>query len=543
MKTTKAIKTLVSLALCGVFACGMAACGGRTDDNGVSRAGATEITFWGYGEEDEIAIFRNLVNTFNKAHEGEIYVDYVTKPGTSYYESVEQVLAGNRCPDVVYVGDDVCKSWAINNYIVPLDNYVKNSTVIDLSDMWESGIMRYRYDVETGLSNADSPLWALPKDIGPTVLYYNVGFFEQLGVSIVSVDKEDVTEEYVTAYNTEHGTHFTVDQMKRGFWREGIDNTSSWSVPSAGEEMLFNNRIAMTWEESENLFKIFTQSYNSKSPSKYGYFTEWWFSYGWSVNGDCIKYDNTANKWTFSLGDTTKYYCKDGAFSTDASSGGTEVPTMLEAFTKFVQLSQPKTTDIDGKGTMGLAITPSPNTLNTVGKESYFTTGQVATMVDGRWTVPVYRKVKGLNFDCAPLPVAKGGVEAGHSGSVGFVIAKRSRHQDEAFKFIEYMSGPEGQAKQAESGFNIPNQKSVSQTEVFLQSDKMPKNSIIFTRAAAFERAGDWNYLSDKLWIDQWADYLNDEVRNGRNNLTDFFNVVTNRTNKVLEGYKYSNFK
>lgn len=537
-------KKSISLAalLSAAIVLGATACG-TNKPGGVDPSGATTITFWGYGEEDEIAIFRNLVDTFNAAHKGEIFVNYVTKPGTSYYESVEQVLSGNRTPDVVYVGDDICKSWADNDYIIPLDDYVKNSSVIDLSDMWESGIKRYRYDTKTGLSGDSAPLWALPKDIGPTVLYYNVGYFEKMGINIVSVDKQDVTDEYAAAYNAENGTHFTADQMKRGFYRNGIDDVSSWSVPSQGEEMLFNNRIPMTWAESENLFKIFTQSYNSQSPSKYGYFTEWWFNYGWSVNGDCIKYDESAGKWTFSLGDTTTYYNNNGTFSTSETDGGVQVPTMLEAFTKFVQLSQPTNADIDGKGTMGLAITPSPNTLNTFGKESYFTTGQVATMVDGRWTVPVYRKTRGLNFDCAPLPVAPGGVEAGHSGSVGFVIAKRSRFKDEAFKFIEYMSGPEGQAKQAESGFNIPNQKSVSQTEVFLQSDKMPHNAIVFVRAAEYQRAGDWNYLSDKLWIDQWADYLNDEVRNGKNNLTDFFNEVTDRTNKVLEKYRYADFK
>lgn len=541
MKGEIVMKRVVLLFLCAVLCLGMFACG---EPSNTPTGDAVEITFWGYGEEDEIAIFRDLVNTFNANHKGEIFVDYQTKPGTSYYESVKQVLSGNRCPDVVYMGDDVAKEWAINDLIIPLDEYVANSDIIKLDEMWESGISRYRYDVESGLSTASAPLWGLPKDIGPTVLYYNVNFFQSAGIHIVSVDEADVTKEYVDRYNAENGTHFTVENMKRGFWRPNIDDTSAWSKPVAGEEMLFNNRIAMTWEESENLFKIFTKTYNSASPSTYGYFTEWWFSYGWSVNGDCIKYDEQNEKWVFSLGDETQYYClPDGSFTTDANAGGTPVPTMLEAFTKFVQLSQPTTTDIDGKGTMGLAITPSPNTLNTVGKENYFTSGQVATMVDGRWTVPVYRKTPGLNFDCAPLPVSEGGIEAGHCGSVAFVIAKNSRHKDEAFRFIEYMSGPEGQAKQAESGFNIPNQKDISMTDVFLQPDKMPKNSIIFVRAAEYQRAGDWNYLADGLWIDQWADYLNDEVRNGKNNLTDFFNVVTDRTNRTLLKYSYNYIK
>ena len=524
---------LVVLSVVSVFT--LIACNGGGQQQEQQKDGATTITFWGYGEATEIQIFRELVNQFNEDHKGEIYVDYVTKPGNNYYEAVEQIIAGNRCPDVVYVGDDVCKSWATNGYIVALDDYVSNSEIIDLDNMWESGIQRYRYDVDKGLSTPDAPLWALPKDIGPTVLYYNIDYFQNAGIHIISKDKEEVTQEFVDSFNATNGTHFTVENMQRGFYRDGIDDLTKWSVPKAGEEMVFNNRIAMTWEESENLFKIFTQSYNSASPSKYGYFTEWWFSYGWSVGGDCIKYDETAGHWRFSLGDTTQYYNNNGVLTTDASSGGVAVPTMLEAFTKFVQLSQPKTNDIDGKGTMGLAITPSPNTLNTVGKEQYFTSGQVATMVDGRWAVPVYRQASSLKFDCAPLPKAENGIEAGHCGSVGFVIPTNSKHHDEAFTFIEFMSGPEGQAKQAESGFNIPNQKDIAMTDVFLQPGQMPANSIIFVRAAEYQRAGDWNYLVDRLWIDEWADYLNDEVRNGKNNLTDFFNVVTDRTNKTLK--------
>jgi len=545
------MKKLLAILLCALMGTTMLACfGGGGGPNGPTGDAVT-VTFRGYGEEDEIAIFRNLVNKFNAEHEGEIWVDYDTTPGGSYYESMAQILSGNKTPDVVYMGDDVAKEWAINDYITPLDEYVASSEIIKLDEMWDSGIQRYRYDVETGRSDPDSTLWALPKDIGPTVLYYNVTQFEAVGIDIVSVDKEDVTAEFVDAYNTEHGTSYTVENMKRGFWRPNIDDYAylyydQWvqtAKPTKTTPMLFNNRIPMTWAESEDLFKILTKSYNDAAPSTYGYFTEWWFNYGWSVGGDCIKYDESKGQYVFSLGDTTKVYNNNGVLTTEQVAGATELPTMLEAFTKFVQLSQPVTRDIDGKGTKGLAITPSPNTLNQYGKEQYFTNGLVATMVDGRWAVPVYRKTRGLNFDCAPLPVAPGGIEAGHCGSVGFVIPKRSRRKAEAFKFIEFMAGPEGQAEQAKSGFNIPNQKALSTQELFLQPDKMPKNSIVFVRAAEVQRAGDWNYLADGLWIDQWADYLNDEVRNGKNNLTDFWNEVTDRTNLILKGYRYTNFK
>ena len=140
--------------LLSIFSIGLLSlCSCRGGNN--NQHGGETVTFWGYGEPTEIKIFRDLVDTFNAAHEGEIYVEYVTKPGSSYYGTVQQVIAGNRCPDVVYVGDDICKSWADNDYIIPLDDYVKNSEIIKLDEIWESGIERYRFNPQNRKSGGN----------------------------------------------------------------------------------------------------------------------------------------------------------------------------------------------------------------------------------------------------------------------------------------------------------------------------------------------------------------------------------------------------
>ncbi len=287
----------------------------------------------------------------------------------------------------------------------------------------------------------------------------------------------------------------------------------------------------MTWEETVELSKLLTKSYNAKSPSDYGYFTEWWFNYGWSVGGDCIQWikDESAagGHWEFSLGDSEHRIGTDGK----------PMPSMLDAFTEFVRLSMPKNIDVDGNGHYGYAIAPSPNTVNSFGKQAYFTSGKVSMMVDGRWAVLNYRKNMKYDWDCAPLPKASNGTEAGHSGSIGFGIWSKSKIKDKAFKLIEYLAGPEGQTAQAETGYCIPNQMSISKTEVFLQSDKKPSNSEVFVKAAAYEEAGDWTYLPDSLWIDQWSTVLNNEVRNGKKTLTQFFSEVTDRTDSYLLRY------
>ena len=86
----------------------------------------------------------------------------------------------------------------------------------------------------------------------------------------------------------------------------------------------------------------------------------------------------------------------------------------------------------------------------------------------------------------------------------------------------EYIGGKTGQTKQAESGFAIPSQKDIAKSEVFLQSSQSPQNSIIFVRAAEIQTPGDWWYLRDKAWIDDWAGVLNGDVRNGKKTLSAF---------------------
>ena len=62
----------------------------------------------------------------------------------------------------------------------------------------------------------------------------------------------------------------------------------------------------MNWEEQRYLFKCFTKDYNTASPTKYGYVSEYWFNYGWSVGGDVVQYNG--EKYDFTLTDTSKNY-------------------------------------------------------------------------------------------------------------------------------------------------------------------------------------------------------------------------------------------
>lgn len=89
------------------------------------------------------------------------------------------------------------------------------------------------------------------------------------------------------------GTYANVQPHGYAEYKESPFDGAVSSTNLAGETVykVFNNRIPMNWEEFRYLSKCFTKTYRTDSPTTYGAATHHWFSFGWSVGGDCIGYD------------------------------------------------------------------------------------------------------------------------------------------------------------------------------------------------------------------------------------------------------------
>ena len=583
-----------------------AACGKKPDksdveldDEGNVRPSDTvsNVEFWINGDEYELEVFQDLVDRFNKQNP-QIKVKLVQKPSDGYETAVQQALSGQKL-DVFYVGDSGYKSYAEQGLLYDITSLVENSSSYDLSKMWSNVITRYKYDVNSKLSGtASGRYYGVPKDIGPTVIYYNETEFEKAGVKIISVAKEDLD-----AYNNGAADDRGNTKAAMGLSDVTVKEYGYFVVDG---QKYFNNQIPMSWDETVELATILQNSMTN--PNAYGYFTEWWFNYGWTVGGDCIQYipstdpahgggwydftladgtpnfivaddagSVTVNGNTYKAGEILSYADKLGLTSTSAAGAEynkeitsevlslenegklNRLPSQREAFTEFVRLAAKTSTvvdTVDGVNLMGYGITPTPSSIGTdAGKTQAFAQGEIAMLVDGRWDVTYFRDPdSGINFtwDVCPLPmyreydadgfgaernVTVHGIEAGHSGSVGLCINLNSQVPLAAWKFIEFVASEEGQSAQAQKGFAIPLQKELANSEVFLQSDKMPRNSKIFIKAAEIQGAGDWWYLADNAWIDDWAGVLNGDVRNGVKSMTEFFNSNEFKStyNKLLE--------
>ncbi|MBQ8802761.1 MAG: extracellular solute-binding protein [Tyzzerella sp.] len=552
-------KSLMALGLALLL--GLTACGGSTGSTGKPKNDTVTLQFWGWGDDVEASVFQEITDQFNETvgKEKNITVKYVQKASSSYSSDTALALSGNHTPDIVYVEDKYVKSWADAGYLAQLDSgeFSGFDFTNENGEMWESGISRYRFDSETATSDEDASLWALPKDIGPTVLYYNSSYLKELGITEISV-----AEEELDAYNTANGTSYLA---------KGYD----------ADARVFNNRIAMAWDEVVELAKEMQKI----DGCDYGYYNEWWYAYGWSVGGDVVEYmdegyykftlnDKSANYivkddvesveingTTYKAGELISYTDKAALKDTDKQNLN-ELPSMYDAFLEFVALTAKEGSVVgtmsDGTDKLGYGVSMGANSLGTADAEDYFISGKFGMFVDGRWEVPTLRenmsesdKWGAGSWNVAPLPVYKEydasgnvtvhGVAAGHSGSVGLAIADGSENKEAAFEFLKFVAGEEGQKAQSLAGFAIPNQTALSNDEeIFLQTSQDPANAIVFVEAAAVQRPGDWWSLTDSSWIDDWANYLNYTVRENKATVNEMFDKYYDATQEKL--YKYTGY-
>jgi multiple sugar transport system substrate-binding protein len=151
----------------------------------------TEISVSTWGAPDEKAVFDNLVADFESANK-DIKVKVLHIPD-DYVGKMNTMLAGGTAPDVIFVPDGDFGRWVTAGLLTNLQGYIDISG-LDTDDMWESALTRYQYD---GKYLGRGDIYALPKDIGPTVIYYNKELFDAEGVPYPSADKPMTFDEFL----------------------------------------------------------------------------------------------------------------------------------------------------------------------------------------------------------------------------------------------------------------------------------------------------------------------------------------------------------
>jgi multiple sugar transport system substrate-binding protein len=154
-----------------------------------------EIIFAGWGGPEEKDIFTKLVAEFERENP-DIKVRYIQVP-QNYMQKLQIMMAGGTPPDVFYIPDGDFPAFVVKDTMVSLTPFIEKSDVIKPEEFWPTALSRYRYS-GTELGRGD--VYALPKDIGPFVMYYNKEIFRKAGVPFPSATKPMTWDEVVAMW-------------------------------------------------------------------------------------------------------------------------------------------------------------------------------------------------------------------------------------------------------------------------------------------------------------------------------------------------------
>ena len=604
---------LVILAAC-VPAVG---CGGGSD-----YGGRTVVEYWASLAAEEAVQMQESVNWYNENNTDNIYLLFQNK--VSGYESAldRTLTAGVRGPDLFSVSASSVKtkaSYGTTGVLEDLQPYI-DSDPDGLSGLAPASLIPYRYNKNTMTINDNDPLYALPVTTNTAVLAYNATALKDQGVIVISVDAEDINAFNAGAPDntgkTKEDYGITWDVRARGFDRwdgttdrnyikgtygaDGktfVPNPEAWTLPEFGadgkvaEKMVFNNRIAMSWDEVEDIGRLMTANatsgyYDNSSPNKpttqWGFFTRYWFAYGWGVGGATIKDPTGEGDWSFSLGETTRYcllyrqtgdtrnlavdemVChengrpvfvaesevasyplEEGQYFTDP------LPSQYQAFDRFFhQQKRPEygglyigprqTSDVGGGQQTELAFFQTER----VCMYGHFETAMLnsASRAIGtrfEWDIapaPVYKE-----YDAAGNLVNKGAEIFYSYDMAGVAMWNNSDVKPEAYKVMKYLATGKHQEFITSTGLRLSAVTEYNY-DYFLSAneanDLMPDNAVLFADTMPYRYPDEGVFFPDNYWNTVWAEPMNSTYREGNYTFEEFLSRYTDTVNGELAALK-----
>lgn len=299
-KRIRGVALTLTIAMLGC----MVGCG-----SGKNNGDKTVIHFAASGVKAAVSeYYTELVKTYNETQgeKDKVYVEMV--PTAEQISGLDVSLRSNYLYDVVEIGDDQFKALVLqgDDYFVTLDDYMTDDVkeAMEYDQIPENLLNRFKMNTTAEssglyLAGEGTELLALPNGSNPHLLFYNKEILEKCGINIISVAETDLE-----AYNKENKASLKAHGYAE--YKEMPFEGAKSSENEAGEYVykVFNNRIPMNWEETRVLCRAFQKQYGYE----YGYMSEWWFNYGWSVGGDCIGYDEAKGQYVLTLGDKQNNY-------------------------------------------------------------------------------------------------------------------------------------------------------------------------------------------------------------------------------------------
>ncbi len=148
-------------------------------------------------------------------------------------------------------------------------------------------------------------------------------------------------------------------------------------------------------------------------------------------------------------------------------------------------------------------VFPSPDQAQDLGGGSdMFRNGRQAMFIQGRWGSLFFRTAKGmdgkpLDWDVGPVPMRKQKATVLFANT--YVLRRDGPNLEEAWKLMQFLTGPEGQRHQARTGRDMPSFVSVANSPDFLDPNYPPDNDRQFLTAAEYARPLELNPNSSAI--------------------------------------------
>ena len=123
-------------------------------------------------------------------------------------------------------------------------------------------------------------------------------------------------------------------------------------------------------------------------------------------------------------------------------------------------------------------VVPTEEEIAAQDLETRFVAGGLGMLLSSRREVPAFREVAGLDFDVAPLPTSR--EPAGILHSDAYCMSAGGPAPDDAFEFIRFATGKQGQTVTALGGRTVPSMIEVAESGAFLDPTQEPRHSEVF---------------------------------------------------------------
>ncbi|WP_197089563.1 sugar ABC transporter substrate-binding protein [Bacillus sp. SA1-12] len=141
-----------------------------------SREGKIEISFMGWGNEQERELYTKVFKEFETRNPG-YKVNYIYVP-KDYDTKLKTMIIGNTMPDVFYIGENLATEYAKSGKLAVLDPYIEKYP--ELVANFVPGLLEY--------GKYQGKQYAIPKDWSPYAMYINKDLFKEAGIPIPTSD-------------------------------------------------------------------------------------------------------------------------------------------------------------------------------------------------------------------------------------------------------------------------------------------------------------------------------------------------------------------